>query len=131
MKNTALFLLCLFAHSALSTGVEKSPLEVVNARMAAYNNHDIDAFLDTYSEEIQIFTYPDTPLGKKGKDHIAYIFTPMFEEAAVSVKIVSQIAQGNYVINDETVTYDGKAKKYVSIYEVVDGKIVSVRFVRE
>ena len=42
----------------------RSPLEVVNLRMQAYNEHDLDALLSTYSEEVEIFTYPDQSLGK-------------------------------------------------------------------
>jgi len=107
------------------------PIDIVNARMDAYNKHDIKAFLETYSEEIQIFDYPNTPIGKKGKAHINMIFSPMFKEGKIHVKIHHQINQGNYVINHETVTYGDKETKYVSIYEIENGLIKSVRFVRE
>ena len=130
MKNIVFILLILFSHEVISDEVDEDALGVVNERMNAYNHHDIAAFLNTYSEDIQVFTYPDIPLGKKGKDHIAYIFEPIFKAGKVSVEIHSQISQGNYVINHETVTYNDEIKKYVSIYEVVDGKIASVRFVR-
>lgn len=131
MKYIGLVLLLLFSYQSLAAEVGSSPLEVVNARMLAYNNHDLEAFLNTYSDKIQVYTYPDIKLGKAGKAHITYIFEPMFKDKSVSVVIHSQITQGNYVINHETVTYDGKGKKYVSIYEVVKGKILSVRFLRE
>lgn len=130
MKYSLIFLLLSLSYQVQSDEVVKTPLDIVQARMDAYNKHDIHAFLNTYSENIQIFTYPDSPLGKTGKSHIASIFEPMFKEAAVKVKIHNQITQGNYVINHETVIYKDKGTKYVSIYEVVNEKIVSVRFIR-
>lgn len=110
---------------------ESSPVDVVNARMSAYNNHNLEVFLATYSDDIQVFTYPNIPIGKKGKEHLRSIFESMFKERKVSVKIHQQITQGNYVINHETVTYSGSDTKYVSIYEVKGGLITSVQFVRE
>jgi hypothetical protein len=107
------------------------PLDVVNARMDAYNKHDIKTFLNTYSEDVQVFTYPNIPLGEKGKAHLKKIFGPMFKEGGVQVKIHHQIVQGKHVINHETVSYGGKDTKYVSIYEIEKGVIKSVQFVRE
>jgi hypothetical protein len=125
-----------FAIHLISVGVSAQdesvePLAVVNARMNAYNMHDINAFLKNYSEDIQVYTYPNIALGQKGKGHLKSIFDPMFKEGKVSVKIHQQITQGDYVINHETVNYNGNSQKYVSIYEVHGGLITSVQFVRE
>lgn len=108
-----------------------TPASVVNARMDAYNRHDLTSFLSNYAEDVQIFNYPNIPLGNKGKSHLKSIFEPMFKEAKVNVKIIHQIAQGRYVINHEIVSYDGSEQKYVSIYEVENGLIKTVQFVRE
>ena len=115
----------------LSDDNKAKPIDVVNARMDSYNKHDMKTFLEAYSEEIQIYDYPNSPIGKKGKAHINMIFSPMFEEGKIHVKIHHQITQGNYVINHETVTYGDKETKYVSIYEIENDLIKSVRFVRE
>lgn len=131
MKKLFFILLAVVSINAQAADHPKAPLDVVNARMAAYNNHDLTSFLNTYSDSIQIFTYPNIPLGKPGKEHLAFIFEPMFKEKSVSVKIHSQITQGKYVINHETVTYDKSTQKYVSIYEVENGLIKSVQFLRE
>lgn len=108
-----------------------SPLDVVNARMAAHNQHDMDRFLNTYADEIQVYDYPNTPLGSPGKAHIKSIFEPLFAEYAVHVEIHHQIVNGNYVVNQETVTRQGEIFEYVSIYEVKDGLIQNVRFIKE
>lgn len=109
----------------------KSPLEVVNARMMAHNAHDLKMFLDTYSEDIQVYGYPTMPFGKPGKAHIKSIFGPLFDKKSVHTEVHHQIENGRYVINHETVVRQGKTTVYVSIYEVVNGKIKSVRFIND
>ena len=110
--------------------VNASPIDIVNLRMQAYNDHDLVKFLSVYSDKVRIYTYPDKELAK-GKEHIKSIFEPMFKEKNISVKIHHQIGKDGYVINHETVNYDGKKTEYVSIYEVRRGLITSVRFVRD
>ena len=111
--------------------VKVKPIDIVNQRMLAHNSHDIVAFLSVYSDDFQVYDYPEMPLGKPGKDHLKSIFEPLFRENSVSTEIHHQIEQGRYVINHETVTNRGKISKYVSIYEVQDGLIKSVRFITE
>jgi hypothetical protein len=131
MKIIILLAICFMTLGVMAQDKGVTPLSAVNARMTAYNNHDLQAFLKNYSKDIQVFTYPNVLLGNKGKAHLQSIFEPMFKARHVSVKIHQQITQGNYVINHETVTYNGKDQKYVSIYEVKEGLITSVQFVRE
>lgn len=109
---------------------QRSPLEVVNQRMGAYNDHDLSSFMAAYAEDIGIFTYPAKSLGK-GKKHLRSIFEPMFEEGTVQVEVHHQIAKDSYVVNHETVREGEKATEYVSIYEVRNGLIQSVSFVRD
>lgn len=59
------------------------------------------------------------------------IFSPLFEEGKIQVKIHHQIEQGNYLINHESVTSGDKMTMYVSIYEIKKGPIEDVRFVWE
>ena len=108
----------------------RPPLETVNQRMEAYNNHDIDRFISTYADDVEIYIYPDIELAQ-GTNHLKSIFEPMFEAKIVSVEIHHQIAKDGYVINHETVSYNGDETEYVSIYEVRKGIITSVRFVRD
>ena len=113
-----------------SVDASATPLEIVNRRMAAYNRHDLQAFLDLYDDGIEIFGYPDRSLGK-GTEHIRRIFEPLFQEGVVQVEIHQQITKDSYVVNHETVNYGDSTTEYVSIYEVRGGLIQSVRFVRD
>jgi len=107
-----------------------APLAVVNRRMELYNNHDVEAMLALYSADVTIFTYPDTRLGA-GKDHMRKVLHEIFADGDVRVAITRQMLIDGYVINEELVSYAGKPTKYVSIYEVRNGLITSVRFVRD
>lgn len=119
-----------FVSLSAASEVSVSPLSIVDKRMASYNSHDLEAFLSTYSEDVEIYTYPDTQLAK-GKKHLKSIFEPLFKEGAAKVIIHHQFAKDSYVINHETVEYLGKETKYISIYRVEDGLISEVRFVRD
>lgn len=107
-----------------------SPLEVVNRRMSLYNAHDLEGFLAMYSPDIAIYDYPDTFFGS-GIDHMRGIFAPLFVPGGVQTEVLSQLVSGSHVINEEIVTYPDKEVRYVSIYEVREGKIQSVRFLRD
>ena len=112
-------------------GVELNPttaIDVVNRRMDAYNAHDMDAFLATYSHDVVIYGYPDTLLGQ-GHEHLQRIFADLFRTKSNRIEIKTQIERQEHVINDERVTYGALSVRYVSIYEVRDGLITSVRFV--
>lgn len=132
MKN--IFVLLIFTAalvmSSYSWSKELSPIEVVNKRMEAYNNHNFNRLIDLYAENVSIFTYPDSKLAE-GKPNLESIFKPLFAEGKVRVKITKQIENGSYVVNEEIVSYPNESKKYVSIYKVEKGLITEVRFVRE
>lgn len=122
----------LFVFMFLVSGVSwaKTPLEVVNGRMSAHNEHNLELFLSFYAENIQVYDFPDMPLGTRGKGHIKKIFTPIFEAKSVRTTIRSQMVNGKYVVNRETVVREGKTTEYISIYEVENGLIRSVRFIK-
>ena len=111
-------------------GKNLTALEVVNKRMDYYNLHNFEKFIQLYDEKVKIYTYPDKLLGT-GTDNITSIFRPKFTSKSIQVQIVSQMNNGNYVINHEIVTENGIDTKYVSIYKVNDGLIKSVKFVRD
>ena len=133
MKSSVLitmFLLLSYFGLSQTQQVNHSPLEVVNQRMDFYNQHNFEKFITLYSDSVKVYTYPDKLLAS-GKENLASIFKPKFSSKSIQVKIITQINNGNYVINQEIVTEKGMDTKYVSIYEVKNGFIISVRFVRD
>ena len=134
MKNVAtliMFLLSVqFGIAQENNNNNNAPLEIVNKRMDFYNQHNFVDFIKLYADDVKIYTYPEKLLGT-GTENISSIFKPKFESKSIQVEIVSQMNNGKHVINHEIVTEDGIETKYISIYEVKDGLISSVRFVRD
>lgn len=130
MNKQKKLILIILLLSGSSISWAKTPLEVVNDRMSAHNEHDIEKFLSCYSENIQVYDFPDTPLGSSGKDHIRKIFTPLFNKKSVKTTVKSQMVNGKYVVNRETVVREEKTTEYISIYEVENELIQSVRFIK-
>ena len=115
--------------AAPAVAAEPGALAVVNRRMQLYNEGRLEPFLALYAPDAAVYDFPDKPLGR-GREHLKRVFEPVFAARNARVEIKSQIEMGAVVINDELVRYGDKPQRYVSIYEVRDGLIVAVRFVR-
>jgi hypothetical protein len=130
LMTSIIFLLSFIFVKAQAQKITPTPLEIVNKRMDFYNQHNFIEFIKLYSSDVEIYTYPDKLLGT-GTDNITSIFKPKFIAKSIKVEIISQMYNGNYVINHEIVSENGIQTKYISIYEVKDGLIKSVKFVRD
>lgn len=133
MKHSALItIFLLLGYFGISQKPQPggSPLEIVNMRMDFYNQYNFKEFINLYSDTVKIYTYPDKLLGT-GKGNLTSIFQPKFASKSIHVSIIAQMNNGRYVINQEVVTENGIDTKYISIYEVENGLITSVKFVRD
>ncbi|WP_299104811.1 nuclear transport factor 2 family protein [uncultured Tenacibaculum sp.] len=107
-----------------------SPRILAQEQLEAYNKRDIEAFLKPYAKDVKVYTYPDE-LNYQGIEEMRKRYAPMFKKTTdLHCKITSRIVKGNVVIDEELVTANGNTFKAVAIYEVTNGKISSVRFVR-
>jgi hypothetical protein len=113
----------------------ETPEQVVQRQLDAYNARDIDAFMATYSDDIELYNYPNKLVGK-GKASMrktyGYIFSKMTE---LHCTIVKRIVLGNKVIDQESVKgFPGWKKKgpleAVAVYTVTNGLISKVTFIR-
>ncbi|SMF63177.1 hypothetical protein SAMN02745866_04075 [Alteromonadaceae bacterium Bs31] len=104
---------------------ELTPREVVNKRVSAHNSHNLEEFLSTYSEDVRIGA-SDCDAFAKGKAHIKKVFFPLFKNGTVHLTVHSQMVNGPYVVNRETLIRNGQKREYVSVYEVRDGLIKSI-----
>ncbi len=112
------------------TLVKESPEMLVQRQLNAYNAKNLDSFLDTYSDDIELYDFPDK-LTSKGKEEMRKRYGPMFSNLKkLHCKIVDRIVLNNTVIDHEYVTADDRAIQAIAIYEVKDGKIVKVTFKR-
>ncbi|WP_205618012.1 nuclear transport factor 2 family protein [Tenacibaculum ovolyticum] len=119
-------------HNATKLAIvaEVSPKFLAQEQLEGYNKRDIDAFLKPYAKNVKVYTFPDK-LNYKGIDEMRKRYAPMFEKTTdLHCKILNRIVKGNTVIDEELVTANGNTFKAVAIYEITNGKISSVRFVR-
>jgi imidazolonepropionase-like amidohydrolase len=114
----------LMADSLISESAEM----LIQRQVNAYNARDIEAFLATYSDDVELYNFPDS-LTMKGKDAMRKVYEPFFTSTRnLHVEIVNRIIHGNTIIDHESVRYNERRIKAIAIYEVRAGRIFRVTF---
>jgi imidazolonepropionase-like amidohydrolase len=113
-------------------GAPAGPAQIVQVQLEAYNRGDLEAFVSTYGPDVRMYNHPDK-LTTSGLDAVRATYGKLFASApGLKATVTSRIVQGNFVIDHEHVTgldRDGELRA-VAIYEVRDGKIRNVWFLR-
>jgi imidazolonepropionase-like amidohydrolase len=110
--------------------VKETPVALVQRQLNAYNGHNLEAFLEPYDENVQVFTFPDTLL-MHGKEQMrkAYQFITLLPE--LHCEIQKRIIRDNVIIDYEKIT---GAKKHpieaIAIYIIEKNKIRKVYFIQ-
>jgi imidazolonepropionase-like amidohydrolase len=108
--------------------VKESPEMLVQRQLNAYNARSLEAFLDTYSDDVELYQFPAKQTSK-GKEAMRKQYGQMFSAVSrLHCKIVDRIVLGNTVIDHEYVNVNDRVVQAIAIYEVKDGKIVKVTF---
>lgn len=110
--------------------IKQTPEMLVQKQVNGYNARNIDAFLEPYSEDAELYTFPNK-LISKGKDAMRTSYTEMFKRLSeLHCEIKNRIVNGNFVIDQESVSGMRKGQKVeaTAIYEIKDGKIIKVYF---
>jgi len=109
---------------------EDSPAKIVQKQLDAYNARDIDAFMETYTNDITLINFPNKEL-LKGQEKMRISYASYFETTPdLNCKIKNRIVIGNKVIDEEYITANGQNFSAVAIYEVENGKISKVTFIQ-
>ncbi|RDY61200.1 nuclear transport factor 2 family protein [Flagellimonas nanhaiensis] len=117
------------SHTRLAFVADESPKVIVQKQLDAYNARDIDAFMDTYSDDIKLYNFPND-LISEGKDKMREQYESFFETTPdLHCQIKNRIVIGNKVIDEEFVTINGAQINAVAVYEVQNGKIIKVTFI--
>ena len=107
---------------------EESPRFVVQKQVEAYNDRDLEAFTNTFSDDVKVYDYPNK-LRYEGKKELRRRYGALFDNTPdLNCIIVKRIESGSKVIDEELVTINGRKVNGVAIYEVKNGKIVSMTF---
>ncbi|MDG1750861.1 MAG: nuclear transport factor 2 family protein [Thalassotalea sp.] len=112
-------------------------VKIVDKQLAAYNNQDIDAFIATYHQDVEIYDFPNS-LKYTGKENLKQNYQGMFERLkCLQASSKKRIVLYNTVIDHELAemcTTDkhivDKSIEVIAIYEVEDGLIKRVMFQR-
>ena len=103
---------------------------IVQHQLEAYNARDINAFLKAFSQDVKVYNYPNS-LMTEGRNAMRPNYEGFFKNTPdLHCKILERIVIGNKVIDHEHVTVNGNTFKAVAIYEVEDGLIAKVTFIR-
>lgn len=108
--------------------LEQKALNVVSKRNEAYNSHDLEAFLATYDEDVKIYTYPDELMGE-GVERLRQIFGDQFSQKDGKIRVHSEHAVGNIVMNDATESFFGIEQRVLAIYTIENGLITELRLI--
>ncbi|MEM6515804.1 MAG: nuclear transport factor 2 family protein [Bacteroidota bacterium] len=107
-----------------------TPDDIVQQQLEAYNYQDIDMFLETYTDDIKLYNYPNE-LFAEGKEQLREIYSKLFEKTPdLYAELENRTIIGNKVIDKEKVLMNGKTIFAVAIYEVENGLIKKVTFLR-
>jgi imidazolonepropionase-like amidohydrolase len=110
------------------TLIQETPEMLIQRQLNAYNARNLEAFLDTYADDVKLYDFPDSLIGS-GKEKMKAMYGDFFKTAAnLHCEIVDRIKLGNTIIDHERVRFNDKVINAVAIYEVSGGKIVRVTF---
>lgn len=127
MKKIVFLLLCSCVAAFAQT---PTPEQMAQKQLEAYNQKDIKAFMDCFSEDVKIYTYPNI-LEVEGKAKMQEQYAQFFNNAqTLHCTVIKRIVRGAFVIDEESVQYNATTFGGVAIYEVKEGKIVTVTFMK-
>ncbi len=114
-----------------SSFIKNDPATLAQQQLNAYNAHNLEAFLEPYAEDVEIYQFPDK-LQMKGKKQMRDEYQFLTNTPGLHCNLLNRIVQGNMVIDQEEVFFDpGKKPIYATaIYIIESGKISKVFFQR-
>lgn len=109
--------------------VKDTPEVLAQRQLNAYNQRNIEAFLEPYADDVEVYNYPDQ-LQFKGKDNMRVGYSGMFENVTnLHCELKERIVQGNIVIDKERVQFGERIVEAVAIYHIENNKIKKVYFI--
>ena len=108
--------------------VTETPYALVQRQLNAYNGHNLEAFLEPYAEDVEIYRFPNT-LQMKGKDAMRQSYQFVNETPTLHCEITERIIRGNTVIDHENVRFENQTATAIAIYHIEGGKIKRVYFI--
>ncbi len=114
-----------------ATLIPDGPEALAQRQLDAYNARDLEAFCAPYSDDVQIVGL-DGKEQARGKEAFKSRYRDRFQKlTALHCQLVKRMVVGNFVLDEEAITGTGGDPIHaVAIYEVKNGKIAVVRFIK-
>ncbi|MBQ0787745.1 MAG: amidohydrolase family protein [Oceanihabitans sp.] len=110
--------------------LKDTPADLAQRQLNAYNFRNIDAFLEPYAEDVEVYMYPDKLL-YTGKETMKKQYANMFDTMPnLHCELKERIVQGSVVIDKELVQFGTKILEAVAIYHIENNKIKKVYFIQ-
>jgi hypothetical protein len=113
---------------------KRSPIEVVQAQLEAYNRRDLDAFCAQFTDDATVFDLGVPAPIFIGKNAIRERYRDLFARSpTLHCTIVQRMALGRAVVDLENITGRNGAPdpfEVMAIYEINEGLIARLHFVR-
>lgn len=110
--------------------IPDTPEILVQRQLNGYNFRNIEAFLEPYADDVELYDYPDT-LFAKGKEKMRQTYTKMFQNTPnLHCELKGRIVQKNIVIDQEHVRFGNRFIDAIAIYHIENGKIKKVYFIQ-
>lgn len=107
--------------------------DIAQGQLDAYNKQDLEGFLSWYTDDVEIYTFPNELL-YKGKEEMRKKYASAWKlNPGQKAQVLHRIYVGNTVMDREHVTgrADNIAVNVIAIYKIENEKIKQVYFVRE
>ena len=123
-----IFVLFLFVGIAAAQPGVKTPEQVAQSLIDAYNARNMDGILKAYAPDSVAYSLPGGEVILKGHEEIRKKFARVLDpNVKLKVEIVNRIVDGKFVIDKEKIsgTSGGKPVEFFGtvIYEITDGLI--------
>ena len=110
--------------------MKETPSALAQRQLNAYNLRNIDAFLEPYADDVEVYNYPND-LRFKGKETMRKGYSKIFDNTPnLHCELLGRIVQGNIVIDKEKVRFGDKVMEAIAIYHVENDKIKKVYFIQ-
>jgi len=106
---------------------------IVQKQLDYYNANDLEGFVSTYHEDIEILNLEDQSLILKGLADLKEKYKERFHVQKVQAKLVNRMLIGDKVIDHESVSgiKENEDVKAVAVYQIEDELIRRVWFLFE
>jgi hypothetical protein len=109
------------------------PEAVVLRQLTAYNNHDLEAYVETFSPDVQLFELPGGEEAISGREALRAHYAERFRSnPELRGEVVQRMVSGSYVIYHEVLwgLVESEAVELMAIYQIDKGLIRRIWFIR-